>query len=245
MSFLPENYQPPQSSNSGGGGYMKLLPGDNKLRILTPPLLGYLYWNIEDKPVRLRAKPDFMPHDKRGENKWGQAEKVKHFWAMGVWNFQEEQPQILEITQLTIMQGLSNLCCDPDWGDPRQYSLKIVKAGERQEVTYSVIPAPIRPIPADIQAKIDAQPLALDALIHGANPFSEQWESEAQLKSQERLDQLVSNAVHIGAEVPSWVFDVKTLEDFEKAIVVTMRLIANNYPTGNKLQPKKEEEAVF
>ena len=58
MSFLPPAYEIPQAQ-SNGGLYMKLLPGENKIRILDAPITGWLYWTVEDKPVRLHCQPTY------------------------------------------------------------------------------------------------------------------------------------------------------------------------------------------
>ena len=54
-TFLPETYELPQSA----GGYMKLQQGENKLRILSKPIIGWLDW--KDKVPHCfsyKAKPE-------------------------------------------------------------------------------------------------------------------------------------------------------------------------------------------
>ena len=49
--FLPEGYEAPQ----GTGNYMKLQSGENKFRILSKPIIGWLDWK-DNKPHRFRMK---------------------------------------------------------------------------------------------------------------------------------------------------------------------------------------------
>src|SRR4051794_7544391 len=102
-SFLPENYERPAAS---GGNYAKLEEGPNKFRILSNAVVGWLYWNTDNKPVRLTHRPDVLPDDIRYEN--GKPDKVKHFWAFVVWNYKESRIQIIEITQVSIQGPLED-----------------------------------------------------------------------------------------------------------------------------------------
>ena len=80
-AFLPTGYQVPESQGTGGL-YLKLQSGENKFRILTPPLTGWQYWTDQDKCIRLRNVCGYRPYNIRGVNQYGNPEKVKHFWAM-------------------------------------------------------------------------------------------------------------------------------------------------------------------
>lgn len=80
--FLPSNYEPPKAAS---GLFLRLLNGENRLRILDKPQLGYQYWNENNKCVRLRDLPAATPADIRRKD--GAPEKIKHFWAMPVWNY--------------------------------------------------------------------------------------------------------------------------------------------------------------
>jgi hypothetical protein len=96
-AFLPDNYERPATS---GGNYAKLEDGPNRFRILSAAKVGFLYWNTDNKPVRLTEKPETLPEDIRVEN--GKPDKIKHFWAFVVWSYRESRVQILEITQASI-----------------------------------------------------------------------------------------------------------------------------------------------
>jgi len=137
MSFLPNDYHLPQ-----GGNYMKLQDGDNEFLILGSAILGFEYWNTENKPVRLKEKPAGMPADIRLEED-GRPEKPKHFWAFPVWNCREHAVQVLEITQKGIMGALQNLARNEKWGDPiLTYTITVTRKGTGFDTEYNVVPNP-------------------------------------------------------------------------------------------------------
>lgn len=157
--FLPQGYEQPTS----GGNYAKLKQGENKFRILGKPIIGWLDWQ-DKKPLRFRMKDKpSQPIDP--------TKAVKHFWAMVVWNYNENQIQILEITQSSIQSAISTLSNDEDWGNPLSYDIKIVRTGEKMETQYAVNPVPHKPLSAEISMALEAKPIKLEALFDGEDPF--------------------------------------------------------------------------
>ncbi len=173
-TFLPTNYKVPVSGN-----YMKLEDGDNELLVLDSVILGYLYWNKEDKPVRLKERPAAIPEDIRYEtdDQTGQSkpDKIKHFWAFPVWNVAGQCVQVLEITQKGIMGGLQALAQNEKWGDPiLNYSITISRKGQGFDTEYTVVPNPKEPVPAEILAAWDSVKAAgfdITRLYDGGDPF--------------------------------------------------------------------------
>jgi hypothetical protein len=159
MSFLPTNYEQPRT----GGNYMKFQKGENKFRILSKPILGFEDWK-DNKPLRFRmdSKP-LKPIDPK--------KSIKHFWAMIVWNYQDSQIQILEITQSTIQSAIRNLAADEDWGSPFNYDIKVTRKGEGMETEYSVIASPKKPVTDEIKEALLNKPVNLEALFEGEDPF--------------------------------------------------------------------------
>lgn len=160
MNFLPTGYQAPKSNS----GYMKLQDGENKFRILSQPILGWEDW-LDKKPVRYRF-------DEKPARPVDPKKAVKHFWAMLVWNYLEEEIQILHITQASIRKSLEALCSDDDWGAPYFYDLKIVKSGDGMETEYSVNPIPHKQLAPAIQQKFMEKRCNLEALFDNGDPFS-------------------------------------------------------------------------
>jgi hypothetical protein len=146
---------------------MKLQEGENKIRILSKPVIGWEDWQ-EKKPVRY--KMDSRPLKPFDPNK-----PIKHFWSFIVWNYAEEQIQILHLTQSTIRNCIEALCKDSDWGPPYFYDIKIIKKGEGKETEYMVNPLPHKPLSAQIQTAFIERPCNLEAIFISADPFSKEW----------------------------------------------------------------------
>lgn len=161
-SWLPNGYEVPKSS---GGNYFKFEQGANKFRVMTPLITGWMYWNKDGKPVRLRNQPDIAPQDLR------EGEKIKHFWAFGVWGHKAGKLQILEITQASIQGPMTELVTNDDWGPPQDYDITIVKKGEKLDTEYTVTPSPHKDIPLEAKIALKKQPIHLEVLFHGGDPF--------------------------------------------------------------------------
>ena len=58
MSFLPEDYKAPDSSN-----YLKFKDGENTIRVLSSAIIGYEYWTENNKPVRSREPFQGIPEE--------------------------------------------------------------------------------------------------------------------------------------------------------------------------------------
>lgn len=174
MSFLPTDYQEPKTANF----YMKLQDGENKFRILSRPILGWEDWE-DKKPIRYRM-------DKKPQTSLDPKKPVKHFWAFIVYNYREDQIQIMEITQATIRRQIEALCSDKDWGSPYHYDIKIIRSGESMDTEYTVNPVPHKPLDIKITDSFYKRPCNLEALFSGDDPFSTHWENYTSLA----LDQL-------------------------------------------------------
>lgn len=165
MSFLPDNYEAPKSKNN----YMKLQEGENRIRILSQPILGWEDW-LDKKPVRFHF-------NEKPKTSFDSAKPVKHFWAFVVWNCAEEQIQVLQLTQSSIRSSIEALCKDADWGAPYFYDIKIVKSGDGVETKYAVNPVPHKALDKSIIQAFYEKPCYLDALFTNQDPFAADWES--------------------------------------------------------------------
>lgn len=167
MNFLPDDYQAPKPTSQL---YLKLQDGENRIRILSRPIVGWEDWNAEKKPVR------YLMNEKPAKS-FDPAKPMKHFWAFIVWNCNDEQIQIMQITQATIRSCLESLSKDQDWGSPFEYDIKINKKGEKMETEYTVNPAPHKPVSQEILKAFKDRPIQLEALFLGADPFSTEWKA--------------------------------------------------------------------
>jgi len=169
-SFLPKGYEPPAQS---GGRYLKITKNSEaRVRIVSPtPILGWEYWTDDNKPRRLRERPTTMPSDVRmGED--GNPEKLRHFWAMAVFDYADSVVKVWEVTQATIQRTVADLAGDEDWGHPSGYDLKIKRDDSTGRTTYSVAPVPHKPLSAEAKRIVAETSVNLDALFNGDDPFA-------------------------------------------------------------------------
>ena len=173
MIFLPTDYKVPSSS----GNYMKFNPGENRFRIMSSPILGYEYWKEIDgkrKPIRVPMEAQISPDDLDPDDN-----KIKHFWAMVVFDHADSKIKILEITQKSILRTIRGLSDDEDWGDPkgsRGYDIVVVRTGEGLETRYEVNPKPKKKLTSGIQEMYDEMDINLKALFKGEDPFASEAE---------------------------------------------------------------------
>lgn len=184
MSFLPANYT--KVPKTGGSYLNKFEEGETKIRILSPAITGYEYWTHEDKPVRLKEAPSEMPSDLR-PGKFGK--DINHFWAMIVWNFKEAKIQIMQINQSTIQEGILDYHMDPEWGDPMEYNITIVKTIKNDFTKYTVKATPPSELPVEAAQAFSEQNIDLTALYRGEDPFEgKQSDEPTPDEPQENID---------------------------------------------------------
>lgn len=164
-SFLPAGYAVPKAASD----YMKFEDGKNKFRILSAPLMGYMYWTIDKKPIRQAEPFKGTPADAKLED--GKF-KPKHFWALAVWNYAESRVQILELTQASIQGPIQDLAMNEDWGDPREFDITVIKEGQLLDTEYRVTPSPKTAVPTDAHKAYREAHINLEALYEGKDPFT-------------------------------------------------------------------------
>lgn len=160
--MLPKDYKVPVT----GGNYMRLEPGENQFRVLDSAVVGWEAWTMDRKPVRFKMedKPDDTSEYKDG--------RLKHFWAFPVWNYKANSIQVLELTQSTIQQAIEGFINDPDWGDPKDYDIKVERTGEGLDTSYFIAPKPKKPLTDEVWALYKDNKPNLEALFTGDDPFA-------------------------------------------------------------------------
>ena len=165
MGFLAKGYKVPTESR-----YLKLQQGENNFRVLSSAIIGYEYWNNDNKPVRNKSGWAKRPVDVKTKDDGSY--DIKHFWAFVVWNYEESKIQIMEITQKTIMNPIKALVDNVKWGDPKEYDLTITKVGDGFETKYTVMPNPKTEIQKEIQEEFNSTPVDLEMLFESKDPFA-------------------------------------------------------------------------
>lgn len=166
-AFLPPNYDVPK----GNSNYMKFEDGENRFRIMSSPILGWEYWNEDAQgkktPIRKRMNEALNMAEIQ------EPDKVRHFWAMVVYNYQDEKAQILEITQKGLQKSLRALASDEDWGSPvDKYDIVVTKEGKNLETKYSLQPKPAKATDKKVKDAIASTVINLEALYAGEDPFA-------------------------------------------------------------------------
>ncbi len=165
-NFLPENYKVPSESN-----YVKLAQGDTRLRVLSNPILGMQYWTDTKegrKPVRKQMDEKIIVADVPNPD------EIKHFWAMVVYNYNDERVQIWEVTQKGIQRTLQGLSKDEDWGNPQGFDLVINREGEGFDTKYEVRPKPKKEVDPGVKQLFKDMNINLEALYNGDDPFAKE-----------------------------------------------------------------------
>ena len=162
-SFLPADYKSPSTE----GGYMKFKAGQNKFRVLGSALIGWEYFNQDNKPQRFAfdQKPT-APKDIKADG------KVKHFRAFPVYNYQTNSIELLELTQSSIMGTIKEYIDNPKWGNPTAYDIIVGRTGEGLETEYTVTVDPKEEITKDIKEAYEGMNIYMEALFVGENPFT-------------------------------------------------------------------------
>ena len=163
--FPTTDYKIPTTSN-----YMKFADGDNTFRVLSSAVVGYEYWNTQNKPVRSREAFDSIPADIKTEKDGNH--KINHFWAFIVYNYDEKRVQILQLTQKGIMKWMQSLIKNPKWGHPKGYDIVINRVGSGFDTEYTPVANPHTTIDPKIQEQFEKMKINLDALFEGLDPFS-------------------------------------------------------------------------
>ena len=167
QAFLPNDDKLPVTQ----GNYTKLQDGENNIRILSSAIVGYEYWNTENKPVRSKLYPKETPDIKLDKD--GKPSRVRHFWAFEVYNYDTKSIQVMEVTQKTIMEGIKALVDNSKWGDPKQYDISITKTGEKLDTSYNVVPNPKEELSEEVKNLQINTEINLEALYTGADPFAQ------------------------------------------------------------------------
>lgn len=185
--FLPKGYTPKVSD------FIRLGEGDNKVRILSTPLIGKLWWVSEDgvvrekgmgmkgdKPYRIRFS-DELPEDILDL-------QTKEFWMLKVYDYKASAVRILEITQQSIIKALNEFITSDGWGDPRGYDINIKKEGNGKETKYYVIPMPPKDITDEIAEMSKNSRVDLESFLTGNSKKEDPFEGMEDVVSPEAVE---------------------------------------------------------
>ena len=159
--FPTSDYSIPESSN-----YMKLTEGEHTFRVLSSAIIGWEYFNKDNKPVRSRTPFEEIPNDIK------EGGRISHFWAFVVYNYEVKRIQILEIAQKTIQTPMQALIKNAKWGNPKNYDITITRKGTGLlDTEYSVMPNPHSEIDSGIAVMYERMVIDLEKLYSNEDPF--------------------------------------------------------------------------
>ena len=160
MSFLPNNYKLPETSNS----FLKLQDGENRIRILSDARVGYEGWK-DSKPFRREEIVcSITPDEVDIDEKYSGKPKINLFWAFIIWDYTDKAIKIATITQKTVLKAIEQLANDEDWGDPKEYDIAINKVKNGERTTYTVSPKPAKKLTKEIEDALEASELSIDSI---------------------------------------------------------------------------------
>lgn len=171
MGMLPQGYKPPKSSDK----YFKPQNGENRIRILSEPIMGTEGWTLPDEkhkkglPVRVPMDVNFPP-----DSDIDPKVRPKHWWALAIWDYADSKVKVWNVTQGTIQDAITAYDNNAKWGDVRGYDLAITRSGTMLETEYSVIAEPKTKLDTNIEdawERVKAAGFNLSALFTNGDPF--------------------------------------------------------------------------
>ena len=174
MTFLPPGSDPVTGSNF----YFRPEEGDNRVRCLAPPIVGWVGWTAARKPLRRpvdTAAPS-IPTIDESEVVIDDKNVIRKFWALPIWDYAARRIKVWEIGQSTIQRAIKKLAESADWGDPRRFDLIVTRTTDSGNTSYTVMPAPKKrdEQPAIVAAwkEVVARGFDISRLFDGGDPFN-------------------------------------------------------------------------
>lgn len=149
---------------AGSSNYLKFNKPEVTFRILDEPIMGTLGW-ANKKPTRKRIGETISVTEVDDPS------EIKYFWAMPVYDYEDKQIKILEVTQKSILKAIQSYARDEDYGDPKGYDIKVTGTGEGLERRYLVTPKPPKKLDEGIIQLYKDMEIDLEALFTGDDPF--------------------------------------------------------------------------
>lgn len=132
-----------------GSDFMKLVEGDNVVRIITKPYQFTVAWITDPSGVPRKVRSALgknCPLVKLGE-------KLQNRWYVGVIDRRDKKTKILELSS-QITSAIKRLALDDDWGDPRNYDVNISRGAPNSQPLYTVFAKPKKPLTDDENAAV-------------------------------------------------------------------------------------------
>lgn len=144
---------------------------DHRFRFFGTGITGFEVWTTDKKPVRFTSMPADadLPGNVKIEEDGNPS--IKRFIAGLVYDYQDEQFKILQLTQKGLMNSLFKYMQDSDYGDPVNYDIKLTRKGSGLKTEYTLAPAPPKAVTKGILTAYEELYCNLEALYEGKDPF--------------------------------------------------------------------------
>lgn len=137
--------------------------GDYRIRIVQKAICGWTeFSSIEKKSYRYR--PSHRPKKPKDPT-----QEIGRFWATYIWNYGTSCLEVAIFNQNSIIAGLEKLAANTEWGNFTGYDITITKNTKAKK--YVLTPSPHKPMALEIQKALKEDPVRLEALYDGGNPW--------------------------------------------------------------------------
>ena len=154
---------------------------DKKIRFFGQPITGKFVWldpepgSDKGKPVYWEVMPKELPSNIQLDTKTNKPKAPTSFVKAVVWDYDEEMFRILTITQKGLLGDLKKYYTDEDWGDPRNYNVKIGREEAKPYTKYTFTPSSKSKVSQEIQDKWNSfgSKINLNAIYDNNNPYED------------------------------------------------------------------------
>tara|TARA_Y100001963_G_C6792847_1_gene456662 strand:- start:4942 stop:5541 length:600 start_codon:yes stop_codon:yes gene_type:complete len=165
-NFIPDGYEEPKMGT--GGTYFRLNDKEQneqtkRIRIMgsfenpNTAIMGWESWK-EGQPYRFRYVTGDQASFEKAEE-IDEEGRPRHFWAIQIFNLDDQEAQIWSITQRTIQKQLRKLAENDAWGNPINYVIAVTRTGHGLQTEYNLVAEPpVEPPSEDLKnAMLEAQ----------------------------------------------------------------------------------------
>lgn len=160
-----------ESGSSGRYVNLSKIEGEKRLRYMGHGISGFTAWTTENKPIRWEMKPSELPDNIKPDMNGSLA--PKKFMAGVVWDYDDSEFKILELTQISVIKQLAKYLTDEDYGDWSEYDIKIKREEKAGKISYTLLAVPPKPVKPEIVKEYEKMPeVNLEALYEGKDPWA-------------------------------------------------------------------------
>jgi hypothetical protein len=183
MPFIDDRTYEPEM----GSDFMKLQPGENKIRIASPT---YHFYKHTFKDANGKFASSICGGENCLECQSGNKSKNRYAWI--VIDRKDEKVKILEVGW-SVYEQLLALAKDEEYGELQGYDIKIKKTGESLETSYQVVASPKKTaISEDEKANIEKTNIDLEKVFAGGpGKYNKKEEPESTITTEE-VDEIMN-----------------------------------------------------